>query len=248
VSWVKKVWLFLFVLFSLGAKSEELVLVAGLAKPPYVIPEQNAGFEIELMRGVLATLGCEILVLYVPYGRTYETMQQVQADIGLTLSERSGVENGILSLPYVTYQNVAVSLLEKSIKLDRLEELQGFTVVAFQNANKVLGSAFAAAVKKSPLYIELPEQRRQVELLLSGKVEVAVMDINIFKYFAMSISGTSQLGKMKVHSLFPSIQYRAAISDPVLRKAFNQALSEYVNSAEYGKLLAKYDMASLPQD
>lgn len=247
MGWVIKVWLFLFVIFAQGAKSKELVLVAGLSKPPYVIPKDNSGFEIDLMRGVLATLDFEIAVLYVPYGRTFETMQQVQADIGLTLTERSGVKSEILSLPYVTYQNVAVSLLDQSIKLDNLEQLKSFSVVAFQNANKVLGSAFATAVKLSPLYIELPEQIRQVELLLSGKVDVAVMDINIFKYFAILKSGVSQMEKIKVHSLFPSIQYRAAISDPILRKAFNRALSEYVLTTEYAELLIKYHITFSPQ-
>ena len=244
---IKKYLWVLFILVAQDVKSKELILVAGLAKPPYVIPEKNTGFEIDLIRGVLATLGHEISLLYVPYGRTYETMKQVQADIGMTLSERGGVKSEVLSLPYVAYQNVAISLLEKSIKLDKLNELQAFTVVAFQNARKVLGSEFTAATKISPLYIELPEQRRQVELLLSGKVEVVVMDINIFKYLARSIAGTSQMQKVQVHSLFPENQYRAAIQDPVLRKAFNRALSEYFYTNEYNKLLAKYDMSKLPQ-
>lgn len=248
MNWLKKYWLFLFVSFAQGVKSEELVLVVGLTTPPYVIQDENAGFEIELMRSVLATLDYEISILYVPYGRAYETMQQIQADIGLTLSDKIAVDSEILSLPYVSYQNVAVSLLDKSIKLDRLEDLQGFSVVAFQNARKVLGTAFAAAVKTGPLYIELPEQSRQVKLLLAGKVEVIVLDINIFKYFSTSITGVSQMEKVQVHSLFPSIQYRAAISDPVLRKAFNRALSEYLSTAEYSKLMAKYDMTFAPQN
>lgn len=233
-------------LFGHGAKSEELILVAGLEKPPYVIPQHDTGFEIDLLRDVLATLGHQVSILYVPYGRTYETVKQVKADIGLTLSSRTGVKPEVLSLPYVTYQNVAVSMLEKSIKLDKLEELQLYTVVAFQNASKVLGVTFAEATKISPLYIELPEQRRQVELLLAGKVEVVVMDINIFKYFAKTIAGNNHMEKVQVHNLFPSTQYSAAIQDPILRKAFNQALSKYAHTPEYKKLLAKYDTNNLP--
>lgn len=245
---VKKYWLFLFMLIGHSTKSAELVVVAGLTKPPYVISDENTGFEIELIREVLATLNHNISILYVPYGRTYDTMKQVKADIGLTLSEKSGVDSEILSLPYVTYQNVAVSLLEKSIKLDRLEDLKAFTVVAFQSASKVLGAAFAEVTKKSPLYIELPEQRRQVELLLTGKVDVIVMDINIMKYFVNTTAGSGQIEKVKVHTLFPSIQYSAAIHDPALLKAFNGALSEYVKTLEYSDLTAKYNMTLFQQD
>jgi polar amino acid transport system substrate-binding protein len=238
---VKYCWL-LFILVAQDVKSKELVLVAGLAKPPYVIPEQDTGFEVDLMRDVLATLGHDISMLYVPYGRTYETMKQMRADIGLTQLEKSGVEGELLSQPYVTYQNVAVSLLDNAIKLEKMSELQTLTVVAFQNAQKVLGSAFAKATEISPLYIELPEQRKQVELLLTGKVDVVVMDINIFKYFAKSITGANQMEKMQVHSLFSPTYYRAAIHDPALREEFNRAFSSYIMTADYDNLLAKYDM------
>lgn len=237
----KYCWLFLIFLAQ-DLKSKELVLVAGLAKPPYVIPEQDSGFEVDLMRDVLAKLGHNISMLYVPYGRTYETMKQVNADIGLTQSQKAGVKAEILSLPYVTYQNVAVSLMEKSIKLDEFKELQSLVVVAFQNAQMLLGAEYAKATQQSPLYLELPEQRRQVELLLSGKVDVAVMDINIFKYFAKSIMGMNHLKKMQVHNLFTSTRYGAAIHDPKLRKAFNRELLKYFDTVEYDSLLQKYDM------
>jgi polar amino acid transport system substrate-binding protein len=231
------------ILCALDGKSKELVLVAGLAKPPYVIPELDSGFEVDLMRGVLANLGHNISMLYVPYGRTYETMKQVKADMGLTQSAQGGVESEILSLPYVTYENVAISLLKKSIKLSEFKDLQPLTVVAFQNAKRVLGTEFEQATKLSPLYIELPEQRKQVELLLTGKVDVVVMDINIFKYFAKSIAGSNQMEEVQIHSLFPATLYSAAIQDPGLLKLFNLELSKYINTAEYGELLAKYDIS-----
>jgi polar amino acid transport system substrate-binding protein len=231
-----------FILFAFDVKSKELVLVAGLAKPPYVIPEQDGGFEVDLMRSVLANLGHNISMLYVPYGRTYETMKQMKADIGLTQTEQGGVKSEILSLPYVTYQNVAISLLKKSIKLNEFKDLQSLSVVAFQNAKRLLGPSFAQAAEESPLYIELPEQRKQVELLLTGKVDVVVMDINIFKYFAKSISGTNKMEEVQLHSLFPSTQYSAAIHDLELLKSFNLELSRYINTVEYGQLLAKYDI------
>tara|TARA_R110000751_G_scaffold35564_2_gene87394 strand:+ start:29450 stop:30190 length:741 start_codon:yes stop_codon:yes gene_type:complete len=230
------------ILVAQNLNSKELVLVAGLSKPPYVIPEEDSGFEVDLMRGIFAKLGHDISMLYVPYGRTYETMKQVKADIGLTQIKQGGVEAEILSLPYVTYQNVAVSLLKKSIKLDEFKELKSLVVVAFQNAKRVLGSAFAEATKQSPLYIELPEQRNQVELLLTGKVDVVVMDINIFKYFAKLLTGTGQMEKMQVHNLFAATQYSAAIQDPDLREAFNREFVKFRNTAEYHKLLEKYDM------
>lgn len=246
--WIKRVGLVLLVLCNSSAGAKELLLIAGLEKPPYVIPNLNAGFEIDLMRTVLSTLDHEISVVYVPYGRTYELMKQINADIGLTLSVKSGVESEMLSHPYVTYQNVAISLKEKALRLSKIADFQKFTLVAFQNASKILGPDFAKAAKASPLYIELPEQHRQVELLLDGKVEVVLMELNIFKYFAKSITGTINMENVAVHSIFPLTHYSAAFAAPELREAFNRAFTQYIKTPEYAELLKKYDITYLRQD
>ena len=240
--WIKSIWLLVLIWLGGSVSAKELLLVAGLEKPPYVIPKLNAGFEIDLMRAVLATLDNDISMVYVPYGRTYELMKQLKADIGLTLSVKSGVEGDILSHSYVTYQNVAISLKDKSLKVSKSEDLHKFTLVAFQNANKILGPDFAKATKASPLYIELPEQRRQVELLLDGKIETVVMDLNIFKYYARLITGTNNIENVEVHSIFPLTHYSAAIASPELREAFNRALTQFVDTQEYTELLKEYDI------
>jgi polar amino acid transport system substrate-binding protein len=246
--WIRRGWFSVFILLNCSANAKELLLVAGLEKPPYVISSSNVGFEIDLMRAVLFTLDHEISVVYVPYGRTYELMKKINADIGLTLTEKSGVDSEILSQPYVTYQNVAISLKEKSIKIDKIKDLQKYTLVAFQNASPILGSEFANAAKTSPLYIELPEQYRQVELLLNGKVDVVVMEINIFKYFAEMITGISNIENFEVHNLFPLTRYSAAITDTELRKAFRLALTKFVATAEYDELLNQYNITYLRQN
>jgi polar amino acid transport system substrate-binding protein len=230
-----------------GANAKELLLVTGLEKPPYVIPNQNSGFEIDLMRAVLSSLGHDITLLYVPYGRTYEVMKQIKADIGLTQSTKSGVNSEVLSLPYVTYQNVAVSLKENEIQISKIEELQKYTFVAFQHANKILGAEYSSAAKASPLYLELPEQRRQVELLFEGKVEVVVMEINIFKHFAKLIADSGKVESFSVHSIFPLTHYSAAIFAPDLREAYNRALTAYLATPEYAELLKAYDITYLQQ-
>jgi len=248
MNWIKSLSLLVFILLVSSAKAKELLLIAGLEKPPYVIPSLNAGFEIDLMRAVLSRLDHKISVVYVPYGRTYELMKQIKADIGLTLSAKSGVDSEILSQPYVAYQNVAISLEEKSLKVSKIKDLQNFTLVAFQNARKILGPQFARAAKASPLYIELPQQHRQVELLLDGKIEMVVMDINIFKYFAQLIAGTGYMENVVVHNIFPLTHYSAAIAAPELREAFNRAFTQYVATAKYAELLKEYNIIYLPQD
>jgi polar amino acid transport system substrate-binding protein len=245
---IKFYWVFLLLTLSHGIHAKELLLVAGLEKPPYVVPAIDSGFEIELMQQMLSIMGYEMSVVYVPYGRTYEITNQIKADIGLTLISEIGVASELLTDPYVVYQNVAVSLKQQKIQLTKVAELQNYSLVAFQNANKILGADFAQASKASPLYFELPDQLRQVELLLQGKIEVIVMDVNIFKHFAKVLTGNNQISEVNVHSLFPSTYYRAVIASADLRQTFNQEFSKYIKTEQYAELLKKYDMPYLLKD
>ncbi|MDP5029927.1 MAG: transporter substrate-binding domain-containing protein [Paraglaciecola sp.] len=233
---------YLVVGLSFHSQAKELVLVAGWEKPPYVIASENAGFEIELMRQVLAKLEHSITVLYVPYGRTYETFLHENADIGLTLTVKAGVPPNSLSQPYVVYQNVAISLKNANIKFDKLSDLKALSVIAFQNASKILGSSFANAVESNLLYIELPDQRRQVEMLLIGSVDVVVMDINIFNYFSQAIRGSSQMENVNVQSFFPTTRYSAAFKDAALMAEFDTAFTQFSVSEAYQQLVQKYQL------
>ena len=240
----KKIMVGLCLLFFtfVSAQAKELVVITGLDKPPYVISNQNGGYEIELVRQVLATLGYDISLLYVPYGRTYDTMRSEKADIALTLNTKSGVPAELLSQPYVTYQNVAISLKKNNIMLTQLSDFRLFSVIGFQSASKVLGDVFAQAVKKNLFYLELPEQRRQVEMLLLGSVDIVVMDVNIFNYFSRAIKGTNQMDEVTVYAFFPPSQYSAAIKNTKLRENFNAAMASFKLSADYRQLRQKYDI------
>jgi polar amino acid transport system substrate-binding protein len=228
--------------FCAQSQAKTLLVIAGWDKPPYIITEQNRGFEIELMQQILASIGHDVQMLYVPYGRTYDTLQREKADIGMTLTERSGVEPSLLSQPYVTYQNVAVSLKNKTKQIAQIGDLRFVSVVAFQSAKNVLGEEFNQMANKNTLYIELPDQRSQVELFWLGNIEAVVMDVNIFGYFSQVRHVTNWVELVDIHEFFPPTQYSAAIPDAVLREAFNQALERFKQQPAYFQLLEKYSL------
>lgn len=230
----------LFSLVASSAWSRELDLAVGWTKPPYVIAEGNTGFELDLMRMVFNSLGHDILPIYVPYGRSYALLASGNVDLTLTINQKWGIEPQFLSDVYVTYQNVAISLKKHGFKIEKASDLQFYSVVAFQRASVVLGEKYAQAVEKSRLYIELPEQRRQVDMLLMGYVEVAVMDVNIFIHLSKSLTGESQLNNVNIHPLFPASPYRAGFKDMELKQQFNQALNTFMASDRYKWLIRKY--------
>ena len=223
-----------------AATARDLDMAVGWTKPPYVIADGNTGFELDLMRTVFSSIGHHVMPIYVPYGRSYAMLANGSVDLTLTINQKWGIDPDYLSDVYVTYQNVAISLKKNAFKIEKLTDLQFYSVVAFQRASVVLGEDYSQAVQKSRLYIELPEQRRQVEMLLTGHAEVAVMDINIFIHLSTHLTGQSKLGDVTVHRLFPSSPYRAGFKDLELKQQFNQALNRFMTSDKYEWLVKKY--------
>ncbi|UAA38198.1 transporter substrate-binding domain-containing protein [Paraneptunicella aestuarii] len=222
-----------------------LEAAVGWTKPPYIIAETDSGFELDLVRQVMKSLGHKINPIYVPYGRSYSMLENNQVDLTLTLSEQVGVHISKLSDVYVTYQNVAISLKKSNVTINQIADLQHYSVVAFQNARMLLNKTFSDAVAKNDMYIELPYQRNQVEMLFNGNTDVVVMDINIFNHLSRELTGKNQMEKVNVHNLFPLNHYRVGFADPVLRYDFNQALGNFVETQEYRDLVKKYDLHTI---
>ncbi|MCC2617073.1 transporter substrate-binding domain-containing protein [Aestuariibacter halophilus] len=224
----------------LVVEAKNLDVAVGWTKPPYVIADGNTGFELDLVRSVFRSMGHDITPIYVPFGRSQTMLKEGMVDLTLTMTEQMGIPSAQLSDEYVVYQNVAISLKSSKLAIDSIEQLHHHTVVAFQNASLVLGDEYRQAVEQSRLYIELPEQRRQVEMLLMGNAAVAVMDINIFIHLSRVLTGENQLYNVNVHKLFPATPYRVGFKDAALKEAFNLALARFMASDQYQWLKYNY--------
>lgn len=225
-----------------GIAAKTLDVAVGWTKPPYVIADGNTGFELDLVRAVFDKIGHEIVPIYVPYGRSHAMLKNGVVDLTLTLNDKHNIDANTLSDVYVTYQNVAISLKSAELQLNAISDLQYHTVVAFQNASIVLGQEFSDSIKQSRLYIELPDQKKQVEMLLLGNTALIVMDINIFKHISKELRGVDQTHVVDFHFLFPANPYRAGFKDLDLKNAFNLALSDFIQSDQYEWLKYRYGL------
>ncbi|WP_414828998.1 substrate-binding periplasmic protein [Alteromonas sp. H39] len=232
------------VLLSIPAIARQIDVVVGWDKPPYVMAETHSGFELELARQILAELGHDILPIYVPFGRTPRLINARGADIGLTMNARHPVDNAILSNVYVVYQNVAVTLKKRHLVIREVSDLRHHSVAAFQTASHVLGEAYREVVSQHPGYIEIPQQRRQVSLLLAGSIDVAVMDRNIFTHLRSKQPAERQ-AEVDIHTLFGVSPYRAAIIDDELRRQFNQTLATFIEDGRYQALIDQFGLVNL---
>ncbi|MDA8622040.1 transporter substrate-binding domain-containing protein [Psychrosphaera sp.] len=224
-------------------KTEKLDVIVGLAKPPYVMPEENTGFELELISAVLARMDISPRFIYVPLGRSVKLMDQGMGEALLTINKFIVPNSNIRTAPYITYRNVAISLSSNKISINGMMDLANNSVAAFQFAHKYLGQEFAAAAKQNNDYIEVPNQFQQVRLLLEERVKVVVMDINIFNHIYTELTfETGNTPAYSVHEVFPSSPYSMAFKDGTKVKAFNTELSLYLKSKDYSSLRKKYNI------
>jgi polar amino acid transport system substrate-binding protein len=228
-----------------SATADTLQVAVSWAKPPYIIPKTHSGFEIELIADVFKDLTHDVNFIYMPYDRTIEMLQRKQTDVTLTLNNLSGISPKYLSDVYVFYQNVAVSLKSKNLPIQHIQDLSKHSVVGFQSASDVLGKEFAGAIENNNLYIEIADQRRQVELLFNEQVDVIIIDVNVFHYLSLDLTGIDQFEMVTVHSFFAQNHYSAGFKDMTLKNQFNQSLAKYKSSGRYNILKAKYNFKDI---
>ncbi|SEL73342.1 amino acid ABC transporter substrate-binding protein, PAAT family [Colwellia chukchiensis] len=241
----KLIFFIAFTLLSItGFAQQPFKVVVGLSKPPYVIEEARLGFEIELIRQVLINIGKAPEFIFTPYGRSEKMLKLSGIDAVITVNEQMFPNNKNLSAPYISYQNVAISRKKQAIRLNQMADFANYSIASFQLAHKVLGPEFARAVTQSPVYMQVAEQKKQVELLLLNRVDVLVMDINIFLHYLRELKAIKQQDSIRFHYIFPLSPYRVAFKNQQDVSTFDQAMASFKQSIAYQELVAKYQLKS----
>ncbi len=226
--------------------AERFYVVVGLAKPPYVIQETNSGFEIELISSILKKMGKQPDFIYVPFGRSLRMLNNERIDAIMTINTNLINDISRLSDPYITYQNVAITLKSDNLVLNNVTDLSQYSIAAFQTADKVLGKSYAQAITKNEHYTEVADQRHQTKLLFDKKVQALVMDINIFNALSPLVGGEEDHSDVNIHLVFPKSPYRMAFKNKKPIEPFNHALRDFKDSPAYQALINKYNLQKQP--
>ncbi len=231
----------IFIFSAESTAKQPFKVVVGLSKPPYVIQKNNTGFELELIQQLLTTINKEPEFIFIPYGRSEKMLALPDIDAVMTINKNTFKNSSFISDTYINYQNVAISLKAQKIQLNNITDIGNYSVASFQSAHKLLGNKFALAVAKSPLYLQVADQEKQLELLQLGRVQVLIMDIKIFLHYLAKQKENIQLNEIDIHALFPLSPYSVAFKNKTDVEAFNQTLKAFKSTSEYQTLLKKYN-------
>jgi polar amino acid transport system substrate-binding protein len=227
------------------AQDNNIILLAGLSKPPFIIVEEDKGIQLEIIQTALAKHNYQISFIYLPMGRQMDVYKKRHIEGLITLSTAENELGLYLSKPYISYQNVVVTLADNNVNITKISDLSGMRVAGFQNAIKFLGKEYAAVFKNSNSYIELADQKSQLTLLFTARVDALIIDINIFKHLLSLIkhegSGGNRYGQeFVIHPLFGTIDYVAGFRHEQLQKDFDAGISEIKANGSYQKIIDSY--------
>lgn len=211
--------------------------------PPYVMQDASgklSGMEYDIIAAALAVKKHTVKVEIFPLARVIESSKAgtIMAAAPLLPSHNTG---RFLSDVYLTYNNIALGMKSKNLKVEKISDLKGKAVVAFQRATVVLGTEFETAMAGNSRYQEEANQAVQIKMLFSDRVDFAIGEARILKYFIFD-PATSVDSKLPVveYKVFPPTDYRVAFLNQKHMSDFNEGLATIKANGTYDKILAKY--------
>ena len=236
----RRVWPWLLVMLAPGALAESLRIGFGTNKPPYVFEGLSRGLEYEIVVAAVRASGDEVAVRYAPMERLHLMLARGELDAIATTSAQSGVP-AFYSDAYIEYHNVAVALASRHLPITRIADMAGYSMSTYQRARYLLGPEFQAMAERNPLYREEALQINRNRLLYSGRTDLIIGDLRIFKYFNTQVADQVDVTQaLTYYPLFPSTPYSVGFRQASQRDAFNQGLKALRESGDYLRIEQRY--------
>jgi len=222
------------------AFGDEIKVAVGLALPPYVLSGTNSGMEMDIVKEALAYKGHTLKPIYLPFIRVVKSFESGAVDAAMTVNESSQMTSVHYSDSHITYQNVAVGLSENALAVENITALGNHSVIAFQNATKYLGDEFSKMAETNKRYSERAQQDKQVAMLYSKRVDLIVLDINIYKYYKKLEKRVNTDASIEVFEVFSPTDYKVGFQNKAIRDGFNEGLKALKANGRYREIIDSY--------
>ena len=222
------------------AAAELLRVGFGTHKPPYIFEGEPRGLEYELVMSAASRGGLQLTPYYAPMERLHWMLARGELDAIATTNSQSGV-TAFYSDAYIEYHNVAVALARRQLSISRIADLGQHSISTYQRARYLLGPEFQAMAEHNPQYREEALQINRNRLLFSGRVELIIGDLRIFKYFNTQVADQVDVSQaLTYYLLFPSTPYSVGFRQAAPCALFNQGLKALRESGDYQRIEQRY--------
>ncbi len=208
---------------------------------PFVMPGQQSGLFVDVLRAAFATQHIATEFIYLPNARFEQQLREGKVDVS-TLAKPQYQSKAYLShWPVTHFHNMAITLRSRIPVLNNLDELSQYRVVGFGHARKVMGHAFDAAMAKNPEYREalsIPSAG-----LFYNRMDVMICQRDIFLYYLsrQMPDARSREDELVFHDILgPGNFYWLAFRSEGQRDAFERGIAALYASGEIDQILNHY--------
>lgn len=224
----------------------KLVIAIQLDTPPYVMDHGRAGIGIEIIREALRASGYTFAVRQMPLGQLADAIVTKNVDAAASVIKRE--DGSYYSDNYIFLRNLSISMKSSGITIDRISDLKGKSILAWEDAYEDLGFEFQALFSpwvKEPYrekYKEIPDQREQVEMFWRREADVILIDEFVMRWFTKELSGqVDTSGTLVYHRIFPGeTHFRVGFRSERVRYDFDAGLNRIRSSGLYEKIYDDY--------
>ncbi len=232
----------LVVLFSKMVAAQEVFVGFAVAKTPFVFAQtpdeagENRGIEPNVARAAFAEIGLTVVPVYAWRDHLDDLLAEGPIDVAAAL--RPDEAEGFYSDDAIFFHNVAIAPATGPT-IGKLGDLAGRRVVAWGGAANDLGAEFRAVVPRMATFVEIADQRVQVEHFLDGTYDTIIIDRNIFAYWARE-AGKDPDDYVSSALFGPRLGLGFAFSSERLRDQFNQGLAAIKASGAFEGAYERY--------
>ena len=231
-------FIFLLMLVAFQANSnDKTLLVAVNIGPPWAFYQQDqgiVGIDVDIIRHIATEIGCDVEFHLLAYNRLIADFKAGKYDIASPFA--FATPQGYLTEPYLPFEDVAVSINDKQLTINTVDDLSGKRVIAFQGARSVLGEAFIRAIDGES-YLEQAEREVQLRLLVNDRADVVIGERRLLTFIMNNRFPEKQL---IIHPIFETRPYGAIIKDKQLQQKFDSELAAMKASGLYQAILARW--------
>lgn len=219
---------------------KQITLAVGISKPPYILDKAKRGIEIEWVSQILNSAGFSVRYIELPTSRSIKMLEAGHVD-GVMTIKKGLIDGGkyFFSDEYISYKNFAITLKKQKLKVNRIDDLAEYPVIAFKNAKKLLGKKYRKTVSENDDYREVSKQVIQNKMLSSGRTHVAIADKRIFSFYHKKL-GLNDFDSFTFHPIFPESRYRIVFANKMVRNAFNKSLRSLQTTSLFSTIENKY--------
>lgn len=244
---LQQVLIVFLLLFPVLAHAKQELRIGVGNFPPFFIENENKGLFLDITREIFKQLpDYEVTFIFMSNNRLLHEINRGKIiDVACNIFATSKVK-GHLSEAIFRYTDVAVSKKSLGLKIEETEDLQTFSIAAYQGAKELLGEPYKNMALTNVNYSEYSHPKETTYLMVSGQKDIRVGDINIFWHDIQSKSYQSEAPMKKndfaIHHLWPDSYTHMAFKDAGLRDAVNKVIKQLNQDGTIEKIYAEYQL------